>query len=475
MADHADRKRASASAKEAEATRRAEPGQRHEELETRPEVRAEQGYRAALNRRPALAAQSEAGAHLAGRASPGPQPVQRAAAPNRTGLPDRLKSGAEALSGISLDGVKVHYNSSKPAQLNAHAYAQGDDVHVAPGQERHLPHEAWHLVQQKQGRVRPTLEMKDGARINDDEGLEHEADVMGRRAAEGAAQAPRPGAGSGPAAADTQAIQRMILPVWNKKQDKEDFLAQGEKQSERLGHGKVINVDNYLVDKNLKGLGDEEDLHIIGHGNPATVAGMTPAALARLVTDLGLPKTYKGKIHLETCHSGTTIEDLEGSYAQRFTEELAKLRPDTEGLDSVSYKGGVILDDTFKGHEMMRVLREGVEMSDFKKIAAKAYQDAHAALMKVLDKMEAEDLNLYVDVQAFHQLNFLLYNDKISKLAEPAGGALTQYSHEGKVYEGIPDASPNTKRFISRMIKKARKAKKEIDDGPIATLDLGKR
>lgn len=74
---------------------------------------------------------------------------------NNTGLPDQLKSGIESLSGISMDDVKVHYNSSKPAAVNAHAYAQGTDIYVAPGQEHHLPHEAWHVVQQKQGRVQP--------------------------------------------------------------------------------------------------------------------------------------------------------------------------------------------------------------------------------------------------------------------------------------------------------------------------------
>jgi hypothetical protein len=100
---------------------------------------------------------------------------------NKTGMPDNLKAGIENLSGISLDDVKVHYNSDKPAQLNALAYAQGTDIHVGPGQERHLPHEAWHVVQQKQGRVRPTMQMKD-VTINDDEGLEHEADVMGGKA-----------------------------------------------------------------------------------------------------------------------------------------------------------------------------------------------------------------------------------------------------------------------------------------------------
>jgi hypothetical protein len=100
---------------------------------------------------------------------------------NNTGLPDKLKSGVEKLSGLSMDEVKVHYNSSKPAQLQAHAYTQGTDIHVAPGQDKHLAHEAWHVVQQKQGRVKPTMQMKD-VQINDDSSLEKEADVMGDKA-----------------------------------------------------------------------------------------------------------------------------------------------------------------------------------------------------------------------------------------------------------------------------------------------------
>ncbi len=110
--------------------------------------------------------------------SPTP-PIQRK---NNTGLPDTLKSGIENLSGYSMDDVKVHYNSSKPAQLQAHAYAQGTDIHLGPGQEKHLPHEAWHVVQQKQGRVKPTKQLKSKVNINDDAGLEKEADVMGEKA-----------------------------------------------------------------------------------------------------------------------------------------------------------------------------------------------------------------------------------------------------------------------------------------------------
>ncbi|MEL6556563.1 MAG: DUF4157 domain-containing protein [Bacteroidota bacterium] len=102
---------------------------------------------------------------------------------SNAGLPDQLKTGIENLSGFSMDDVKVHYNSSKPAQLQAHAYAQGTNIHLGPGQEKHLPHEAWHVVQQKQGRVKPTLQFKKGVNFNDDASLEREADVMGNKAA----------------------------------------------------------------------------------------------------------------------------------------------------------------------------------------------------------------------------------------------------------------------------------------------------
>ncbi len=100
---------------------------------------------------------------------------------NQTGMPDQLKAGVESLSGLDMSDVRVHYNSSKPTQLNALAYAQGNDIHLGAGQEQHLPHEAWHTVQQRQGRVKPTMQMA-GVKVNDDVGLEKEADVMGERA-----------------------------------------------------------------------------------------------------------------------------------------------------------------------------------------------------------------------------------------------------------------------------------------------------
>lgn len=144
--------------------------------EASPAVQALEATGRSLNARADVVAQRALGERLSAASA-----VQRAPA-NRTGLPDALKAGVEAASGVSLDDVRVHRNSAAPAQLQAHAFAQGAEIHVAPGQERHLPHEAWHVVQQKQGRVQPTVKTKGGPAINDDVSLEREADVMGARA-----------------------------------------------------------------------------------------------------------------------------------------------------------------------------------------------------------------------------------------------------------------------------------------------------
>lgn len=113
-------------------------------------------------------------------------PLQGSASPpppagNPHTLPLPLQNGIAALSGYDMRSVRVHRNSTQPAQHGALAFAQGQDIHLGPGQEQHLPHEAWHLVQQAQGRVQANMQMA-GVAINDDPALEHEADLMGRRA-----------------------------------------------------------------------------------------------------------------------------------------------------------------------------------------------------------------------------------------------------------------------------------------------------
>lgn len=95
--------------------------------------------------------------------------------PNLTGIPTQMKLDFERRSGLSFDDVRVHYNSEKPRKIGALAYTQIPQVHIGPGQERHLQHELVHVVQQKQGIVRPTIWIN-GLPVNDSPELESAAD-----------------------------------------------------------------------------------------------------------------------------------------------------------------------------------------------------------------------------------------------------------------------------------------------------------
>ncbi|MBL8352523.1 MAG: DUF4157 domain-containing protein [Burkholderiaceae bacterium] len=141
----------------------------------RPSTLAQLAQREAIDRGPRLAAQRAWLAGLRGDAAP-PAASGRVAA-----LPAGVKAGVEALSGLAMDSVRVHHDSALPQRLGALACAQGRDIHLAPGQERELPHEAWHVVQQAQGRVAPTSRQRDGTPLNDDPALEREADAMAQR------------------------------------------------------------------------------------------------------------------------------------------------------------------------------------------------------------------------------------------------------------------------------------------------------
>lgn len=116
------------------------------------------------------------------------QPVQ-AKSENQTGIPDNVRQRMEDSFGTDFSSVRVHPESSKAPEVGALAYTQGTDIHFAPGQfkpdtsvgQQLLGHELTHVIQQAEGRVQPTTEVG-GIPVNDNESLEHEADVLGARA-----------------------------------------------------------------------------------------------------------------------------------------------------------------------------------------------------------------------------------------------------------------------------------------------------
>lgn len=225
---------------------------------------------------------------------------------NNTGLPDNLKSGIESLSGYSVDDVKVHYNSPKPTQLHAHAYAQGTDIHLASGQEKHLAHEAWHVVQQKQGRVKPTRQLKGKLNINDDTGLEKEADIMGAKAAQFVANSSASDTKKGISGSRSGSIQR--------KGTAGNSVVQRQEKEKPSSH--LEELKQGLTQ--LKALVAKE-------------AQLNP-------TSENLSKLNEGIAQLEEIANGTDTT-LQTSAAVLLKEELAKLQTKLPGQESQTPSG----------------------------------------------------------------------------------------------------------------------------------------
>jgi DNA ligase 1 len=74
-------------------------------------------------------------------------------------------------------------------QLSADGGADGGEMHTASEKQEHQPHEAWHIVQQKEGRFAPVVAGASPVPVNDDKKLEAEADIEGEHALKSATHA----------------------------------------------------------------------------------------------------------------------------------------------------------------------------------------------------------------------------------------------------------------------------------------------
>jgi Domain of unknown function (DUF4157) len=204
---------------------------------------------------------------------------------NPIGLPNPLKEGLEAVSGLAMDEVRVHRNSAEPEKLGALAYARGNDIHLGPGQEEHLPHEAWHVIQQKQGRVLPTARLQ-RASINDDSALEQEADRMGAKALRTTAESSAPPARTPVAVGQPAQLKRT--------RDYEAALTKKWYASEikSTGTEKAVEALAQSMSKNSEDSGvyvsDEKDWHeSYSIGGDNDVARIVVPDLAHFVKDPG--------------------------------------------------------------------------------------------------------------------------------------------------------------------------------------------
>ena len=162
---------------------------------------------------------------------------------NQTGIPDRMKAQFEQGSGFLLDDVRVHYNSMLPQRAGAYAYTQGNQVYLGPGKEKYLGHELGHVVQQKQGAVKPTS-MINGMPLNDDAGLEkkadHMAEIWGNVAIQAKSQQGEGGISLGNNSFDTKTIQRKVGFEFQVMGNKQKIL---DWNGEECNHGIVLKEE----------------------------------------------------------------------------------------------------------------------------------------------------------------------------------------------------------------------------------------
>lgn len=180
------------------------------------------------------------------------------AAPSGSGaaLPEPVLQKMESAFDTSFGDVRVHQGGNA-AQLGALAYAQGNDLHFAPGQydpgseagQRLIGHELTHVVQQRQGRVTP--QGKDSP-INSDPSLEDEADALGDRAARGESVRPSGAAGAG-------GVQRAVI------QRKGETLSEPARLA-ALGKGVVLTPTNSKDSFNLAHKEGEMDMWVNASG-----------------------------------------------------------------------------------------------------------------------------------------------------------------------------------------------------------------
>jgi hypothetical protein len=221
-------------------------------------------------------------------------------------MPAAVQARMEQAFGADFSGVRVH-EGAQASEVGARAYTQGSDIHFAPGAYRPdsrqgqelLGHELTHVLQQRQGRVQASTQYQ-GVAINDDPGLEREADELGAQAASGASVA------MGDAAESTGAgaVQRQALPfpdnlaaARTKKQIFDILAAASEPE-----RASVLTTDNAAMKNVARRLTTGALLDLYGlYGNaPMTahfmvfyahdgnhLARMTPAQWRRFVSFIG--------------------------------------------------------------------------------------------------------------------------------------------------------------------------------------------
>ncbi len=205
---------------------------------------------------------------------------------NKTDFLDNLASEAEHISGYS------NYTES-------------------PG--KYLNNEACNTIQKKQQRVNVTAQLKQN--INDDPGLEKEADVMGQKALNsGRKKDENRSTLSVGKEASSLSKQLMVAVAGGQATfNKKDFTQLSHLDwAMKISGGPLVDLG-----AGISSVGVNDDLHLVQHGkkgamvhqiNDTTTWKSIPANTIADYFIKHLPENYAGRIRVSSCFSGTLVD-----------------------------------------------------------------------------------------------------------------------------------------------------------------------
>lgn len=176
--------------------------------------------------------------------------------------------------------------------------------------------------------MRATRQMKSGVAVNDSFSLEHEADVMGKRASASVKFNNATSLSDSEIKSLGVPVQRVVINYQPNDQTITNF-ANNIIKSTASGHCIITNKElkSYVVGVNenifliAHGGGIKEDKFGGSAGSATTFGGLNASALAKDVA-LSLPAGYQGKISLIGCSVAGKTEKGVANYAQSFHTAL---------------------------------------------------------------------------------------------------------------------------------------------------------
>jgi len=212
-------------------------------------------------------------------------------------LPHDLQANMESSFGQDFSGVNIHRNSQEALRLNALAYTQGESIHFAPGEftphsesgRNLIGHEFAHVVQQRSGVVNPTAVLGKGLALNNNQGLENEADRLGRKAVQGEVveKYQSPSLGIRNSIRSPAQMKGQVIQLAKKTSQYGDFTDESY-TTIKDSTGKEIGVEMYMKFKPGKNVDAEmiglvQSVRSVEKGTPFAIGG-DPTIKSRMIT-----------------------------------------------------------------------------------------------------------------------------------------------------------------------------------------------